>query len=234
MHYLYTFLLSGLLAYSAFAQTGSYHYHNKSNEIRLGLDLRADGVFVYQCAKGWTNTTTMGKWRPLGSGRVLLNSDHQLSHYTLEEIEDSTLQGVCILIQSQRKGRSPRSIKQLYLNEDETARFSPDGEASLALLEARQRLLTAGSAAERDSVKNTDPPRCYRYSTPKLARSITMVFDGQELLIPITNPQATRLVLTTNFAPQTGYKYMKDQEFIKKGDYISEEGSAIRLKKKKR
>lgn len=234
MKRLYTLCLCFLFAYPAFAQTGAYQYTNKSSGTTIGLHLRADGVFVYNYEKGWTHATTTGKWRPLGSGRVLLNSDYQLSNYQLEEIEDTTLQGVCILIQSDQKGQSPRSIQQLYLNEDETAKFAPDGEASLALLEARQRILTAGTTAERDSLKNTDPPRCYRYKTPKLVRSITLVFDGQELLIPINNPNATHLVLTTRFAPQTGYKYMKDQEFIKKGDYISEAGSAIRLKKKKR
>lgn len=231
---LYTFCLCLLFINSAFAQTGAYQYTNKSSGTTIGLNLRADGVFEYNYEKGWTHSTTLGKWRPLGSGRVLLNSDYQLTNYDLEEVEDSTLQGVCILIQSDQKGQSPRSIQQLYLNEDETAQFAPDGEASLALLEARQRILTAGTAAQRDSLKNTDPPRCYHYKTPKLVRSITLVFDGQELLIPITNPNATRLVLTTRFAPQAGYKYMTNQEFIKKGDFISEAGSAIRLKKKKR
>lgn len=229
-----TLLLCCLFACSAFAQTGRYEYTNKSSGTTIGLHLRADGVFIYNYEKGWTKGTTKGQWRPLGSGRVLLNSDYQLSDYTLEEVEDSTVQGISILVQSDQRGQSPRSIKQLYLNEDETALFKPDGEASLAFLEARQRILTAGTAKERDSLKNTDPTRCYHYQTPKLVRSITLIFDGQELLIPVTKPNATRLVLTTRFAPQAGYKYMKDQTFIKKGDYINEAGSAIRLKKKKR
>ena len=233
MNFLYT-LVFCLGCNCLFAQTGSYDYTNKSTGTTIGLNLRADGVFFYNYEKGWTRAITQGKWRPLGSGRVLLNSDYQLTDYTLEEIEDSTQQGIQLLIQSQGKGQSPSSIQQIYLNEDETAEFMPDGEASLQLLEARQRILTAGTAAERDSLNNTDPPRYYHYKKPKLARSITLIFDGQELLIPVKNPNATRLVLTTRFAPQTGYKYMKDQEFIKKGDYISEAGSAIKLKKSKR
>lgn len=223
-----------LFTCSVFAQTGNYQYTNKSSGTTIGLHLRADGIFIYHYEKGWAKGTTTGKWRPLGNGRVLLNSDYQLSNYTLEEVEDNTVQGICILVQSDQKGQSPRSIKQLYLNEDETTLFRPDGEANLALLEVRQRILTVGTAQEQDSLKNTDPPRCYRNPTPQLVRSITLVFDGQEVLIPVTNPNATRLVLTTRFAPQASYKYMKDQEFIKKGDYISEVGSAIRLKKKRR
>ena len=223
-----------MLVFSAFAQTGQYQYANKSTGTTIGLHLRADGVFIYEYEQDWARATTQGKWRPLGSGRVILTSDYQLTDYTLEEIEDSTYEGVQLLLQGGGKGQSPATVQQLYLNEDETARFLPDGETSLQLLEARRRVINGVDAAQRDSIEQTDPPRCYHYPSPKIAESVTLVFGQQEVLIPIKNPKATRLVLTTRFSPQSGYKYMKEQEFIKKGDYISEAGKAIKLKKRKR
>lgn len=216
------------------AQTGRYQYQNKSTGTAIGLNLRADGVFFYEYEKGWTHCITQGKWRPLGSGRVLLTSDHQLSDYTLEEVEDTTVKGIQIILQGAGKGQSPTAINSFYLNENETAQFQPDGEASMRLLQTRQRIMTAGTAAERDSLKNTDPPRHYVYDMPIQARSITLVFDNQEVLIPIKNNKATRFILTTRFAPQSGYKYLSEQTFIKQGDFIREEGSAVKMKKQKR
>lgn len=216
------------------AQTGSYSYKNKSTGSTIDLELRRDGVFIYNCQKGWASCETRGNWRPLGSGRVILTSEYQLTDYQLEEQEEANTKGIHLVIQSAGKNQSPTSIESIYLNEDETASFQPDGEAGMKLLAKRQRQMVAGSEALRDSLKNTDLPRFYVYSKEKTLKSITLVFDGQELFIPIENEKANKIVLTTSFAPNAAYKYMKEQEFIKKGDYISEAGSAIKLKKNKR
>lgn len=216
------------------AQTGSYSYKNKSTGSNIDLELRRDGVFIYNYNKGWASCETRGNWRPLGSGRVILTSEYQLTDYQLEEKENSNPKGIQLVIQSAGKNQSPTSIESIYLNEDETALFQPDGEAGLKLLEERQKQMVAGSEAVRDSLKKTDLPRFYVYPNSKKLKSITLVFDGQELLIPIENEKANKIVITTRFAPNAAYKYMKEQEFIKQGDYISEAGSAIKLKKNKR
>ncbi len=216
------------------AQTGTYSYKNKSTNTTIDLDLRRDGVFIYNYNKGWASCETRGNWRPLlGSGRVILTSEYQLTDYTLVETEEPNIEGLRLIIQSAGKNQSPTSINAIYFNEDETATFEPDGEAGLQLLAMRQRQMTAGSPALRDSIKNTDSPRFYTYPTTKNVTSITLEFDNQELVIPITNNKANTFVLTTSFAPNAAYKYMKEQEFIKKGDFISEAGSAIKLKKNK-
>ncbi|MGH1338572.1 MAG: hypothetical protein ACRBFS_20830 [Aureispira sp.] len=218
----------------AFAQTGSYTYKSKSTGTTIDLELRRDGVFIYDYQKGWASCKTRGNWRPLGSGRVILTSEYQLTDYKVKEIEEAKGEGIQLLVQSAGKNQSPTNISAIYLNEDETASFQPDGEAGLKLLEQRQRQLVVGSEALRDSIKNTDLPRFYLYPNSKKVSSITVVFDDHELLIPIENNKATKIILTTSFAPNSAYKYMKEQEFIKKGDFISEAGSAIKLKKKKR
>lgn len=215
-------------------QTGSYSYKNKSTGTTIDLDLRRDGIFIYNYQKGWVSCETRGNWRPLGNGRVILTSEYQFSDYKIEEIEEPNKQGLRLLVQSTGKNQSPTTITSIYLNEDETATLQPDGEAGLKLLEQRQRQLLVASTTLRDSIKNTDLPRFYIYPTSKKVSSITLVFDGQELLIPIKNNKANKIVLTTSFAPNSAYKYMKEQEFIKKGDFISEAGSAIKLKKNKR
>lgn len=219
---------------STLAQTGSYSYKSKSTSTTIDLELRRDGVFIYDYQKGWASCKTRGNWRPLGSGRVILTSEYQLTDYKIEETEEAKTEGIRLLVRSAGKNQSPANISAIYLNEDETASFQADGEAGLKLLEQRQRQLAAGSEALRDSIKNTDLPRFYLYPTTKKVTSITVVFDDHELLIPIENDQANKIVLTTSFAPNSAYKYMKEQEFIKKGDFISEAGSAIKLKKKKR
>lgn len=234
MHFFTTLLLFIFLSTFTQAQTGSYSYKSKSTGTTIDLELRRDGVFIYNYQKDWANCETRGNWRPLGSGRVILTSEYQLSDYTLAETEEPNAKGIQFIVRSTGKNQSPTSINAIYLNEDETATFEPDGEAGLRLLDQRQRQLIAGTAALRDSIQNTDLPRFYRYSSSKKVSSITVVFDDHELLIPIKNNKANKLVLTTSFAPNGAYKYMKEQEFIKKGDFISEAGSAIKLKKNKR
>jgi hypothetical protein len=216
------------------AQTGSYSYKNKTSGTSIDLDLRRDGVFIYKHNKGWASCETRGNWRPLGSGRVILTSEYQLSAYKLEESEQPNAKGLQVIIQSTGKNQSPSNIKAIYFNEDETAVFAPDGEAGMRFLAQRQRELTSGSRELRDSLKNTDLPRFYNYPNIKNVTSITIEFDDQTLMIPIENSKANKFVITTSFAPNSAYKYMNEQEFIKQGDFISEAGSAIKLKKNKR
>lgn len=219
------------------AQTGSYNYtgKGKSSETIIDLDLRRDGIFIYNYQKGWVSCETRGNWRPLGSGRVILTSEHQLTDYQLEAKKEENIEGLHFLIQSTGKNQSPSNISEIYINEDETAVFQPDGETAMKLLDERQRQLMAGSDEVRDSISNTDPPRFYTYPHSKKVSSITLIFNDQELVIPIPeeDAEANTFILTTSFATNAAYKYMKEKEFVKRGDFISEAGSAIRLKKNK-
>lgn len=237
MQFFTTLLLVSLTWSFLQAQTGSYSYQGKgkSASTSIDLDLRRDGIFIYKYQKEWISCETRGKWRPLGSGRVILTSDHQLTDYQLEAQKDEKIEGLRLIIQSSGKNTSPASIDEIYINEDETASFQPDGEAALKLLEQRQRLLMVSSDETRDSINNTDPPRFYTYTHNKKVSSITLIFNNQELVIPIKeeDTEANVFVLTTNFATNAAYKYMKEKEFVKRGDFISEAGSAIRLKKNK-
>jgi hypothetical protein len=237
MQFFTTLLLVSLTWSFLQAQTGSYSYQGKgkSSETKIDLDLRRDGVFIYNYQKGWVSCETRGKWRPLGSGRVILTSDHQLTDYQLEAYNDKKIEGLRLIIQSMGKNTSPSSIDEIYINEDETASFQPDGEAALELLAQRQRQLMAASDEVRDSINNTDPPRFYTYKHSKKVSSITLIFNNQELVIPIQeeDAEANTFVLTTNFATNAAYKYMKETEFVKKGDFIKEMGRAIKLKKNK-
>ena len=221
-------------AYDSNAQTGIYKYADKSTKAEIELNLRRDGVFFYSYSKDWTNCITEGKWRPLGSGKVVLTTAHQLTDYTLEEVEDPNIKHLQVIIQGKGKGQSPTSISSLFINENETALLEMDGESGLKMLEERQKLMMAASAETRDSLKNTDPPRFYKYNKVKDIKSITIEFDQRELTIPIENPKATKIIITTAFAPNAAYHYMAGVEFIADGKFIREEGSSIKLKKQKR
>lgn len=216
------------------AQTGVYQYTSKANKEDIELNLRRDGVFFYTYNKEWTNCVTQGKWRPLGSGKVILTSDYQLGDYTIEEIEDPDQKAIRIIIQGKGKGQSPTTISTIFMNEDETASFEMDGEAVLAMLEERQKLTMSASLEVRDSLKNSDSPRYYKYEGKKEIKSITMVFDLRELTFEIKNPKANKITITTAFAPNAAYHYMNGVEFISDGKFIHEEGSSIKLKKQKR
>lgn len=221
-------------SYNSLAQTGVYLYSDKATKETIELNLRRDGVFFYTQSKDWNNAVTQGKWRPLGSGRVVLTSDYQLDNYTIEEIEDPTLQSIHIVIQSKSKGQSPTTISKIFMNEDETAQFNMDSEAILAMLEERQKLAVSAPIEVRDSLKNNDAPRFYKYDGQKELKSITLEFDSKEITVNIENPKANKIILTTAFAPNAAYHYMKKVEFISDGKFIREEGSSIKLKKQKR
>ena len=94
--------------------------------------------------------------------------------------------------------------------------------------------MVAASVEIRDSLKHTDPPRFYKYNKNKAVKSITIEFDQRELTIPIENPKATQIIITTAFAPNAAYHYMDGVEFIADGKFIREEGSSIKLKKQRR
>jgi hypothetical protein len=223
-----------LSAYNSKAQTGIYKYEDKSTKEEIELNLRRDGAFFYSYNKDWTNCITQGKWRPLGSGKVVLTSAFQLADYRLEELEDSTVKHLQVIIQGKGKGQSPTSISSIFINEDETALLEMDGESGLKMLEERQKLMMAASAEIRDSLKNNDPPRFYKYKQKKSLESITIEFDQRELTIPIKNPKANKIIITTAFATNAAYHYMNAVEFISDGKFIREEGSSIKLKKQKR
>jgi|VirMetMinimDraft_7_1064189.scaffolds.fasta_scaffold15594_1 hypothetical protein len=228
------FLILSCFAYDSNAQTGIYKYADKSTKAEIELNLRRDGVFFYSYSKDWTNCITEGKWRPLGSGKVILTTAHQLSDYSLEELEDPKIKHLQVIIQGKEKGQSPTSISSIFINEDETALLEMDGESGLKMLEERQKLMMAASAEIRDSLKNTDLPRFYKYNKVKDIKSITIEFDQRELIIPIKNPKATQIIITTAFATNAAYHYMAGVEFIADGKFIREEGSTIKLKKQKR
>lgn len=233
----YSLLLSLILFFSAYnskAQTGIYKYEDKSTKEEIELNLRRDGAFFYTHNKDWSNCITQGKWRPLGSGKVVLTSDFQLADYTLEELEDSTVKHLQVIIQGKGKGQSPTSISSIFINEDETALLEMDGESGLKMLEERQKLMMAASAEIRDSLKNSDPSRFYKYKRKKSLESITIEFDQRELTIPIKNPKANKIIITTAFATNAAYHYMNAVEFISDGKFIREEGSSLKLKKQKR
>lgn len=228
------FLIALLFTYNSAAQTGIYKYEDKSTKEEIELNLRRDGVFFYSYNKDWTNCITQGKWRPLGSGKVILTTAHQLTDYTLEELENPEIQHLQLIIQGKGKGQSPTSISSIFINEDETARLEMDGESGLKMLEERQKLMMSASAEVRDSLKNNDPPRFYKYNKKKAIKSITIEFDQRELTIPLENPKATQIIITTAFATNAAYHYMAGVEFIADGKFIREEGSSIKLKKQKR
>lgn len=222
-----------LFPFFSFAQTGIYQYKSKSTKEDIELTLRRDGVFFYSYNKEWTNCVTKGKWRPLGNGRIILTSDYQLDNYTIEELEEPNLKGIHIIVQSKGKGESPTTISTIFMNEDETAKFEMDGEAGLAMLEERQKLMMSGSAEVRDSLKNSDAPRFYKYKQQKALKSITMECDLREILFEIKNPKANKIIITTAFAPNAAYYYMKDIVFISDGKFIREEGASFKLKKQR-
>lgn len=222
------------LAFSSSAQTGTYQYTNKSTKEEVELNLRRDGVFFYTYNKEWTNCVTKGKWRPLGSGRIVLTSDYQFDNYTIEEIEEPNEKNIHIVIQSKAKGESPTTISTIFMNEDETAQFEMDGESGLKMLESRQKLIMSASHEVRDSLKNSDSPRFYKYNGKKNLKSISMEFDLKEITFPIKNPKANKIIITTRFAPNAAYHYMKAVEFISDGKFIREEGADFKLKKQKR
>jgi hypothetical protein len=228
------FLIAILSTYNSTAQTGIYKYEDKSTKEEIELNLRRDGVFFYSYNKDWTNCITEGKWRPLNKGKVILTTTHQLTNYTLEELEDPEVQHLQIIVLGKGKGQSPTSISSIFINEDETARLEMDGESGLKMLEERQKLMTSASAEIRDSLKNNDPPRFYKYNKKKAIKSITMEFDQRELTIPVENPKATKIIITTAFATNAAYHYMNGVEFISEGKFIHEEGSSLKLKKQKR
>lgn len=228
------FLIVSFFVYNSNAQTGIYKYEDKSTKEEIELNLRRDGAFFYSYNKDWTNCITQGKWRPLGSGRVILTTEYQLTDYTLEEIEDPKVKHLEIIIQGKGKGQSPTSISAIFINEDETATLEMDGESGLKMLEERQKLMMAASSEVRDSLKNSDPPRFYKYNKKKAIKSITIEFDQRELTIPVENPAANKIILTTEFATNAGYHYMNGVEFIADGKFIREEGSSIKLKKQRR
>lgn len=228
------FLIAVLSTYNSTAQTGIYKYEDKSSKEEIELNLRKDGAFFYSYNKDWTNCITEGKWRPLGNGKVILTTTHQLSDYTLEEIEDPKISHLQVIIQGKSKGQGPTSISNVFINEDETASLEMDGESGLKMLEERQKLMMAAPPEVRDSLRNSDPPRFYKYNKKKAIKSITIEFDKKELTIPIENPKATHVIITTAFAKNAAYHYMSGVEFISEGRYIREEGSAIKLKKQKR
>ena len=100
------FLILSSFAYHSNAQTGIYKYEDKSTKAEIELNLRRDGAFFYSYNKDWTNCITEGKWRPLGSGKVILTTAHQLSDYTLEEIEDPTIKHLHIIIKGKEKDKA--------------------------------------------------------------------------------------------------------------------------------
>lgn len=225
-----SFLLT-LIHSNSFCQTGVYQYESKSTKEDVELNLRRDGVFFYTYNKEWTNCITQGTWKPLGYGKVLLNSDFQLDNSTIEEIEDPNIKGVHLIIQSKGKGQSPTTISKLYINDSETNKFELDGEAGLAMLEKRQRQMMSGSAAVRDSLTNSDPPRFYMYNGGKTIKKITMEFDLKIIEFEIKNPKANKIIITTAFAPNAAYHYMKNVEFIYDDKTITQSGGGIKLKR---
>jgi hypothetical protein len=227
------FLIAILSTYNSTAQTGIYKYENKSTKEEIELNLRRDGVFFYSYNKDWTNCITKGQWRPLNRGKVVLTTTHQLTDYILEEVEDPKIQYLQVVIQGNSKGQSPTSITSIFINEDETARLEMDGESGLKMLEARQKLMIAASVEVGDSLRNSDPPRFYKYNKEKDITSITIEFDQRELTIPVKNPKATKIIITTAFATNAAYHYMDGVEFISEGKFIHEKGSSIKLKKQK-
>lgn len=228
------FLIAILSAYNSSAQTGIYKYEDKTTKEEIELNLRRDGVFFYSYNKDWTNCITKGKWRPLNRGKVVLTTKYQLTDYTSEEVEDPKIQFLQVIIQGKSKGQSPTSITSIFINEDETARLDMDGESGLKMLEERQKLMMSASAEVGDSLRNTDPPRFYKYSKEKDITSITIEFDQRELTIPVKNPKASKIIITTAFATNAAYHYMDGVEFISEGKFIHKKGSSIKLKKQKR
>lgn len=223
-----------LLSNTTSAQTGIYEYKSKSKKEDIQLNLRRDGIFFYSYNKEWTNCTTQGKWRPLGNGRVILNSDYQLTNYKTKEEEVPNQEGIRVIILSRQKGESPTTISSIFLNDDETAAFQTDGEAGFAMLEQRQRMMMTSPPAVRDSISNTDMPKCFRYNKSKDLKNITMIFDRKEVTFTIKNPKANKITITTAFAPNAAYHYMTDQEFITEDKHIYAAGSSIKLKKQRR
>lgn len=222
-----------LLSSPLFSQTGVYESEHKTKEEKIELNLRRDGVFLYTYNKEWTNCVTEGKWKPLGNGRVLLNSDYQLTNYTIEEIEEPNATALRLIIQSKNKGESPATISKLYLNGNESNEFSLDGEAGLAMLEQRQRTMMVASEELRDSLAKSDTPRFYALKGLKEVKTITLVFDLKEVVFNIKNPKANKIIITTAFAPNSAYHYLKDTEFIYDDKYIHQEATNIKLRKQK-
>lgn len=216
-----------------YAQTGVYEYKSKSTKEDISLQLRRDGVFFYTYNKEWTNCTTQGTWRPSNNGRVILNSDYQLDDYIIKEEVLPNQKGITVVIQGRGKKEAPTTISSLYFNDNESLSLSTDGEAGFKALEQRQRAMMTSSPAVRDSIGKTDPPRFFKYNNAAAVKSITMKFDLKTITFPIKDPKANKIVITTAFAPNAAYKYMKDVEFVKDDKFIREEGSQIKLKKQK-
>lgn len=218
---------------NSFCQTGIYQYESKSSKEDVELNLRRDGVFFYTYNKEWTNCITQGTWKPLGYGKIVLNSDFQLDGYTVQELEEPNIKGVHLIIQSKGKGQSPTTISKLYANDSESNKFELDGEAGLAMLEQRQRMISAASTAVRDSLTKSDPPRFYMYLGGKTIKKISMEFDLKKIDIEIKNPKANKIILTTAFAPNAAYHYMKEVEFAYDDKFIWQTSGGMKLKRVK-
>lgn len=231
---LFTLSFLMLFTLSSFAQTGIYEYKDKNTKTEIELNLRRDGVFFYKYAQEWAHCITQGKWKPLGNGKVVLTSDYQLDNYEIKEEEGPKEEAVHLIINSKGKGQSPTTITKIFINGDENNMFELDGEAGLKMLEERHRKMSSGSQADRESLAKTDAPRYYMFKGKTEIKTITMIFDKKEIEFEIESTKTRKITLTTAFAPNAAYHYMNKTEFIQSDKYISEAGSAIKLKKQKR
>jgi len=219
------------------AQIGTWEYVDKKNDQKKAtLELRKDGSYTFTTndGKSWKSTITEGKWRVKIKDVALLTSEYQLSDYQVEEKIDPTIEGIQVIVQGKEKGRGPHNVTKVFINEADSLTCELDSKAALKAMQERQKTMRTASAETINKLRKADLPQHYSYPKKEDVASIHLLFDGKRLDIETTTRESNVFIITTNFAKNASYHYMKETPFKSNGKFIWDERMPkLKMKKQK-
>lgn len=195
--------------------TGTYRFENEKG-LDKTLRLRESNEFIYTVETKWNQVHMKGTWSR-EKDRLLLTTEHQLSDYKVEGLNDGTLPDgqLKLEIRAVSAKRGPRKVHGLYVLKDQ------DTLCTCALsyhdiIREQQRLnqmSLEGGSHTRDSLSKIYIPQFFLCENAEGATDLLLSFDNFMLKHRLSKNGENYLMMTTAFAENEQYYYMLDEPF---------------------
>jgi len=219
-----------------FAQVGYYEFDGKERTSIESIELSSNGSFEYICKGTWATSKTLGRWKMQGNN-VALNSEYKVDSFrVIENNNNKVAEGkVYLIFNASAYNQGPRAYKSIILNENPSLSCTMMQDKLLSEAEARNKILTRGSRAERDSIGKAYSPVYFECKAENIEslQTVTVEFDKHRVIYTPLNPSCNEVVFYFNLAPDSGYRYFNNELFLYDKKVLSS-GTDKKFKKTKK
>jgi hypothetical protein len=201
----------------SYAQVGYYEFEGKEKLTVESIELFSNGSFEYINKGTWATSKTLGRWKMNGSN-IALNSEYKVDSFrVIENNNPKVAEGkIYLVFNASAYNQGPRAYRSIILNENASLSCTMMQDKILAEAEARNKILTRGTRAERDSIGKSYSPvyfECKAEGVESL-QTVTVEFDKHRVIYTPINPSCNELVFSFNLAPDSGYRYFNNEVFL--------------------